>query len=95
MIRIKNRAMVRIPGTERKHERLRNGILFSVMAAGAAVMAGVTGAGYVTVLAADEVEQDQVMAGDDSLRLTGGVLLRMQMIPDRCMILKIIRQLGP
>ena len=72
MIRIKNRAMVRIPGTERKHERLRNGILFSVMAAGAAVMAGVTGAGYVTVLAADEVEQDQVMAGDDSLRLTGG-----------------------
>lgn len=49
----------------------RNGVLFSVLAAGAAVMAGVTGPSYVTVLAADNVEQSQEMTGNDSLRLTG------------------------
>ena len=73
MIRIKNRETARMPGTGRKRSGFQNGVLFSVLAAGAAVMAGITGTGcYVTVLAADNVEQSQVMTGDDSLRLTGG-----------------------
>ena len=72
MIRIRNRAMTRVPGTERKRSGFWNGVLFSVLAAGAAVLAGITDTGYVTVLAADNAEQSQVMAGDDSLRLTGG-----------------------
>ena len=55
MIRIRNREMARMPGTERRQGWCRNGILFSVLAAGAAALAGITGAGYVTVLAADEV----------------------------------------
>lgn len=80
MIRIRNRAMARMPGAERKRSGFRNGALFSVLAAGAAVMAGITGPGYVTVLAADNVEQNQEMAGDDSLRLTGGVLPGMRMM---------------
>ena len=33
-------------------------VLFSVLAAGTAVLAGITGTGYVTVLAADNVEQN-------------------------------------
>lgn len=41
MIRIRNRAMTRVPGAERKRSDFRNGVLFSVLAAGAAVMAGV------------------------------------------------------
>ena len=94
MIRIRNRAMTRMPDTERRHGRLLNGVLFSILAAGAAALAGITGTGYVTVLAANNVEQDQVMAGDDSLSLTGGVFPGMQMIPVRYMILKTIRQLG-
>ena len=80
MIRIKNRAMARTPGAERKRSGFRNGVLFSVLAAGAAVLAGITGTDYVTVLAADNAEQNQVMAGDDSLRLTGGVLPEMRMM---------------
>ena len=72
MIRIRNRAMARMPGSGRKRSGFCNGVLFSVLAAGAAVLAGITGTGYVTVLAADNVEQNQVMTGDDSLRLTGG-----------------------
>ena len=72
MIRIRNRAMARMPGVEKWRSGFRNGVLFSVLAAGAAVLAGITGPGYVTVLAADNMEQNQVMAGDDSLRLTGG-----------------------
>lgn len=80
MIKIRNRAVVRMPGAERKRSGFRNGVLFSVMAAGAAVLAGITCTGYVTVLAADNVEQNQVMAGDDSLRLTGGVLPGMLMM---------------
>ena len=80
MTRIKNREMTRTPGAERKRSGFRNGVLFSVLAAGAAVLAGITGTGYVTVLAADNVEQNQVMAGDDSLRLTGGVLPGMRMM---------------
>ena len=80
MIRIKNHAMTRMQDAERKRSGFRNGVLFSVMAAGAAVLAGITGPGYVTVLAADNMEQNQVMAGDDSLRLTGGGLPGMQMI---------------
>lgn len=80
MIRIKNRAMVRTPGAGKWRSGFCNGILFSVLAAGAAAFAGITGPGYVTVLAADNVEQNQVMTGDDSLRLTGGVLPGMQMI---------------
>lgn len=76
MIRINNRAETRIPGAGRKRSGFHNGVLFSVLAAGAAVMAGITGAGYVTVLAADEVEQNQVMSVDDSLRLTGGGYFR-------------------
>ena len=80
MIRIRNRAVVRMPGAERKRSGFRNGILFSVLAAGAAAFAGITGTGYVTVLAADNVEQNQVMTGDDSLRLTGGVLPEMLMM---------------
>ena len=74
MIRIRNRAMTRTHDAGRKRSNFCNGILFSVLAAGAAVLAGITGTGYVTVLAADNMEQNQVMAGDDSLRLTGGVL---------------------
>ena len=102
MIKIRNRAMARMPGSGRKRSGFCNGVLFSVLAAGAAVLAGITGTGYVTVLAADNVEQNQEMAGDDSLRLTGGVLpgMRMmqisriakRMIPVRCMILKTIRR---
>ena len=80
MIRIRNRAMARMPGVEKWRSGFRNGVLFSVLAAGAAVLAGITGPGYVTVLAGDNMEQNQVMAGDDSLRLTGGVLPGMQMI---------------
>lgn len=72
MIRIKNCAMARMPGAERKRSGFRNSVLFSVLAAGAAVLAGITGPDCVTVLAADSVEQSQVMTGDDSLRLTGG-----------------------
>ena len=72
MIRIRNRAMTRTHDAGRKRSNFCNGILFSVLAAGAAVLAGITGTDYVTVLAADNVEQNQVMAGDDSLRLTGG-----------------------
>ena len=72
MIRIRNRAMARIPGAERKQCDFQNGVLFSVLAAGAAVLTGIIGTGYVTVLAADDVEQNQVMSVDDSLRLTGG-----------------------
>ena len=70
MIRIRNRAAVQMSGAERKRSGFRNGVLFSILAAGAAVLAGITGSGYVTVLAADNVEQNQVMTGDDSLRLT-------------------------
>ena len=80
MIRIRNRAMARMPGSGRKRSGFCNGVLFSVLAAGAAVLAGITGTGYVTVLAADNVEQNQVMTGDDSLRLTGGVLPWMLMM---------------
>ena len=57
MIRIRNRAMARMPGVEKWRSGFRNGVLFSVLAAGAAVL--------------DNMEQNQVMAGDDSLRLTG------------------------
>ena len=56
--------------------RIRNGVLFSVLAAGTAVLAGITGTGYVTVLAADSIEQNHVMSVDDSLRLTGGGYFR-------------------
>ena len=80
MTRIRKREMTRMPGSERKRSGFRNSILFSVMAVGAAVFADITGPGYVTVLAADNVEQNQEMAGDDSLRLTGGVLPGMLMI---------------
>ena len=72
MIRIKNRETARMPGSGRKRSGFQNGVLFSVLAVGAAAFAGITGTGYVTVLAADNVEQNQVMTGDDSLRLTGG-----------------------
>ena len=72
MIRIKNREMARTHDAGRKRSGFWNGVLFSVLAAGAAVISGITGPGYVTVLAADGVEQNQEMAGDDSLRLTGG-----------------------
>lgn len=41
MIRIRNRAAVQMSGAERKRSGFRNGVLFSVLAAGAAVMAGV------------------------------------------------------
>ena len=74
MIRIRNRAMARMPGAERQRSGFQSGVLFSVLAAGTAALAGITGAGCVTVLAADEVEQNQEMTVDDSLRLTGGVL---------------------
>ena len=74
MIRIRNRAMARMPGAGRKRSGFQSGVLFFVLAASAAVLAGITGTGYVTVLAADNVEQNQKMAGGDSLRLTGGVL---------------------
>ena len=80
MIRIRNRAMARMPGVEKWRSGFRNGVLFSVLAAGAAVLAGITGHGYVTVLAADNAEQSHEMAGDDSLRLTGGVLPGMRMM---------------
>ena len=72
MTRIRNREMTRMPGSGRKRSGFCNSILFSVLAAGAAVIAGITGPGYVTVLAADNVEQNQKMTADDSLRLTGG-----------------------
>ena len=58
MIRIKNRAMTRIPGAGRKRSGFYNGVLFSVLAAGAAAFTGITGSGYVTVLAADNAEQN-------------------------------------
>lgn len=57
MIRIRNRAMARIPGTGRKRSGFQNGVLFSVLAAGAAVLAGITNAGYVTVLAAEDTAE--------------------------------------
>ena len=76
MIRIRNRAMARMHDTGRKRSNFCNGILFSVLAAGAAVLAGITGTGCVTVLAADNVKQNQVMTDDDSLRLTGGGYFR-------------------
>ena len=69
-----------MPGAERKRCGFQSGVLFSVLAAGAAAIAGITGANYVTVLAADNVEQNQVMAGDDSLRLTVGVLPEMRIM---------------
>ena len=72
MIRIRNRAMARMPGVEKWRSGFRNGVLFSVLAAGAAVLAGITGSGYVTVLAADNVEQSQEMTGDNSMKLTVG-----------------------
>ena len=71
MIRIRNREMARTPDDGRKRCGFQNDVLFSVLAAGAAVLAGVTSPGYVTVMAADNAEQNQVMTGDDSLRLTG------------------------
>lgn len=80
MIRIRNREMARMPSAGRKRSCFCNSVLFSVLAAGAAVLAGITGTGYVTVLAADSVEQNQIMAVDDSLRLTGGVLSGMQVM---------------
>ena len=58
MIRIKNREMARTHDAGRKRRGFRNGVLFSVLAAGTAVLAGITGTGYVTVLAADNVEQN-------------------------------------
>lgn len=75
MIRIRNRAMARMLGVEKWRSGFRNGVLFSVLAAGAAAFAGITGFGYVTVLAADNAEQNQVMTVDDNLRLTGGGVL--------------------
>ena len=72
MTRIRNREMTRMPGSGRKRSGFCNSILFSVMAVGAATFAGITGPGYVTVLTADNVEQNQKMTADDSLRLTGG-----------------------
>ena len=72
MTRIRNREMTRMPGAGRKRSGFRNGVLFSVLAACAAVIAGITGPGYVTVLAADNVEQNQKMTADDSLKLTVG-----------------------
>ena len=72
MIRIRNREITRMSGAVKRRSGFCNGVLFSVLASSAAVLAGITGAGYVTVLAADNVEQSQVMTGDDSLRLTGG-----------------------
>ena len=80
MTRIRNREMTRMSGAGRKRSGFWNGVLFSVLAVGAAAFAGITGTGYVTVLAADNVEQNQVMTGDDSLRLTGGVLPGMRMM---------------
>ena len=80
MIRIRNRAMTRMSDAERKRSDFQSGVLFSVLTAGAAVLAGITGTGYMTVLAADNVEQSQVMTGDDSLRLTGGVLPEMRIM---------------
>ena len=71
MIRIRNREMIRMLGAERKLSGFRNGVLFSVLAAGAAVFTGITGTGCVTVMAADNAEQNQVMTDDDSLRLAG------------------------
>ena len=71
MIRIRNRAMARMPGAEKWRSGFCNGVLFSVLAASAAVLAGITGPGCVTVMAADNAEQNQVMTGYDSLRLTG------------------------
>ena len=80
MTKIRNHAITRTSGTGRKRNGFQNGVLFSVLAAGAAVMAGITGTGCVTVLAADNVEQNQVMSIDDSLRLTVWVLPEMQMM---------------
>lgn len=64
--------MTRMPGSGRKRSGFCNSILFSVMAVGAATFAGITGPGYVTVLTADNVEQNQKMTADDSLKLTVG-----------------------
>ena len=72
MTRIRNREMTRMPGAGRKRSGFWNGVLFSVLAADAAVIAGITGPGYVTVLAADDVEQNQKMTADDNLKLTVG-----------------------
>ena len=63
MIRIKNRAMARMPGAEKWRSGFCNGVLFSVLAASAAVLAGITGPGCVTVMAADNAKQNQVMTG--------------------------------
>ena len=57
MIRIRNRAMARMLGAERKRSGFRNGALFSILAAGAAVLAGITGANCVTVMAADDTAE--------------------------------------
>ncbi len=72
MIRIRNRAMARMLGVEKWRSGFRNGVLFSVLAAGTAALAGITGTGYVTVLAADNAEQNQEMTGDNSMKLTVG-----------------------
>lgn len=72
MTRIRNREMTRMSGAGRKRSGFWNGVLFSVLAADAAVIAGITGPGYVTVLAADDVEQSQKMTADDNLKLTVG-----------------------
>ena len=57
MIRIRNREMTRMPGAERKRCGFQNGVLFSVLAAGAAILTGITNAGYVTVLAAEDTAE--------------------------------------
>ena len=81
MTKKRNHAITRTSTTERKQSCFWSGVLFSVLAAGAAVLAGITGTDYVTVLAADNnIEQNQVRSVDDSLRLTGGVLPGMLMM---------------
>ena len=72
MIRIRNREITRMSGAGKRRSGFCNGVLFSVLASSAAVLAGITGTDYVTVLAADNAEQNQVMTDDDSLKLTGG-----------------------
>ena len=58
MIRIKNREMERTLDAGRKRSGFLNGVLFYVLAAGTAVLEGITGTGYVTVLAADNEVQN-------------------------------------
>ena len=72
MIRIRNREITRMSGAGKRRSGFCNGVLFSVLASSAAVLAGITGTDYVTVLAADNAEQNQVMTDDDSLKLAGG-----------------------